>query len=117
MSAGYFYPAARKRYGVVFSVFCFYERKNCNLFPKTPVYVMESAWNHPLKQNKKTENHGRSNIITATLAGIFIMIPTLLFFIIKKIISDRHDERMAMIEKGMTGGKPCYTNNGTKEKE
>ena len=77
---------------------------------------MESAWNHPLKQNKKRRIMEEAIIITATLAGIFIMIPTLLFFIIKKIISDRHDERMAMIEKGITGGKPCYTNNGTKKK-
>ena len=78
---------------------------------------MESAWNHPLKQNKKRRIMEEAIIITATLAGIFIMIPTLLFLIIKKIISDRHDERMAMIDKGfMTDGKPRYTDNGTEEK-
>lgn len=54
-------------------------------------------------------------IIAATLTGIFIVIPASLFLIIKKIISDRHEERMAMIEKGMMGERPCPTDNETEE--
>ena len=45
-------------------------------------------------------------------------LPLLLAILIcVKSIQSKHEERMAMIEKGMTGEKPCYTNNGTKEKE
>lgn len=42
-------------------------------------------------------------IIVAILAivGIFMVIPLTIFLIVRKILSDRHRERMAMIERGL----------------
>ena len=36
------------------------------------------------------------------VVGIFIVIPLVVFLIVRKILSDRHRERMAMIENGLT---------------
>ena len=39
----------------------------------------------------------------AVVIGLFIVIPLIVFLIVRKILSDRHRERMAMIENGMNG--------------
>lgn len=39
----------------------------------------------------------------AVVIGLFIVIPLIVFLIVRKILSDRHRERMAMIENGMSG--------------
>lgn len=39
----------------------------------------------------------------AVVLGLFIVIPLIVFLIVRKILSDRHRERMAMIENGMNG--------------
>lgn len=41
-------------------------------------------------------------IAFAVVFGIFVIIPLVVFLIVRKILSDRHRERMAMIENGLT---------------
>lgn len=41
-------------------------------------------------------------IAFAVIFGIFVIIPLVVFLIVRKILSDRHRERMAMIENGLT---------------
>ena len=39
------------------------------------------------------------------IIGLFFVIPIVIFLIIRKVLSDRHKERMAMIERGIN---PSY---------
>ena len=41
-------------------------------------------------------------IALAAVIGIFVVIPLVVFLIVRKVLSDRHRERMAMIESGLS---------------